>query len=234
MNQEKIGEFLKKLRKDNKLTQAELAEKLGVTYQAVSKWENGKNVPDIAIIKEISKIYNVNVDEIISGEKTKKKLDKSSIIISVCFGIVLLAMLITIIVLSITKKSGFDIKEIETKCENFKVSGSIVYNKSASYIHLSPITFCGTDDEVYSSIGCTLYEKTGDTINKVSVCDEGNNVNLKDYLENIKLHVDNYKHVCDNVDNIEIYLEINATNNEEKVTTYKVPLEVSKSCVKIK
>ena len=231
MNQEKIGEFLKKLRKDNKLTQAELAEKLGVTYQAVSKWENGKNVPDIAIIKEISKIYNVNVDEIISGEKTKKKLDKSSIIISICFGIILLAMLIVIIILLIKKNNNYDIAEIGAKCENFKVSGSLVYSKDKSYIHISPITFCGTDDEVYKSIECVLYEKSGDTINKVSTCDEGTNINLKDYLEDVRLHVDNYKRVCSNVDNIEIYLEISATNNDDKVTTYKVPLKVSRSCM---
>ena len=49
MNQEKVGKFIKKLRIDNNLTQAEFADKLGVTYQAVSKWENGKNVPDIAL-----------------------------------------------------------------------------------------------------------------------------------------------------------------------------------------
>ena len=57
MNQEKIGQFIKKIREENKLTQKELADKLGVTYQAVSKWENGKNVPDISIIKEMSKMF---------------------------------------------------------------------------------------------------------------------------------------------------------------------------------
>ena len=41
MNQERIGSFIKTIRQDNKLTQKELADKLGVTYQAVSKWENG-------------------------------------------------------------------------------------------------------------------------------------------------------------------------------------------------
>ena len=73
MNQEKIGQFIKKIRQDNKLTQKELADKLGVTYQAVSKWENGKNVPDISIIKEMSKMFNVDIDEILDGEKKDKK-----------------------------------------------------------------------------------------------------------------------------------------------------------------
>ena len=59
MDQEKIGNIIKELRKKNNLTQQNLADQLGVTYQAVSKWENGKNIPDIAILKEISKLYNI-------------------------------------------------------------------------------------------------------------------------------------------------------------------------------
>ena len=53
MNQEKIGSLIKKIRKENNLTQQDFAKKYGVTYQAVSKWENGKNIPDIALLKEI-------------------------------------------------------------------------------------------------------------------------------------------------------------------------------------
>ena len=49
MNQEKIGEFIKKLRQDNNLTQKDLANKYNVTYQAVSKWERGLNIPDISL-----------------------------------------------------------------------------------------------------------------------------------------------------------------------------------------
>ena len=61
MNQEKVGALIKKLRTDNNLTQKELAEKLNVTFQAVSKWENGKSVPDIAQLHEISKLFNVSI-----------------------------------------------------------------------------------------------------------------------------------------------------------------------------
>ena len=54
MNQEKFGNFIKEIRKKNNLTQKQLAEKYNVTYQAVSKWENGKNMPDTSLIKQIS------------------------------------------------------------------------------------------------------------------------------------------------------------------------------------
>ena len=83
MDQEKVGKFIKKLRKDNNLTQQDLAEKLSVTYQAVSKWENGKSITDISTLKLISDIFNVNIDELLDGNKSKKKtfFTKKNIII---------------------------------------------------------------------------------------------------------------------------------------------------------
>jgi transcriptional regulator with XRE-family HTH domain len=51
MNPEKIGQFIKEIRVKNNLTQKDLADKYNVTYQAVSKWENGKNLPDILLIR---------------------------------------------------------------------------------------------------------------------------------------------------------------------------------------
>ena len=50
MNQERIGKFIAKCRKDKKLTQSELAEKLGVTDRAISKWENGRGLPDYSLL----------------------------------------------------------------------------------------------------------------------------------------------------------------------------------------
>ena len=91
MEQEKIGKFIKKLRKENNLTQKDLADKLGVTYQAVSKWENGKNIPDIMILKQISKEFNVNIDDLLEGRHTKKKFNYKIlfIVIGVCFFFIL-------------------------------------------------------------------------------------------------------------------------------------------------
>ena len=77
MDQEKIGQFIKNIRKENNLTQDLFAKKLGVTYQAVSKWENGKSIPDIATLKLISQVFNVNLEELIEGEK---KVSKSKLV----------------------------------------------------------------------------------------------------------------------------------------------------------
>lgn len=69
MNQEKIGKFLAQLRKEKNITQQELANKLGVTDKAISKWENGRCLMDISLLKPVSEILNVSVIEIINGEK---------------------------------------------------------------------------------------------------------------------------------------------------------------------
>ena len=82
MDQEKIGKLIKEIRKKNNLTQAEFAEKYGVTYQAVSKWENGKNIPDVSLLKEISKDFNVNIEDLLEGRvSNKNKSNKSKLII---------------------------------------------------------------------------------------------------------------------------------------------------------
>ena len=70
MNQEKIGKYIRKIRKDNNLSQEKFAERLGVTFQAVSKWERGINLPDMAILKAISDEFNIPIDDIINGEES--------------------------------------------------------------------------------------------------------------------------------------------------------------------
>ena len=73
MNQEKIGKFIAELRKQNKLTQEQLAEKLGITKNAVSKWERGLGLMDLSLLKPLSEILNVSVTEILNGEKFDKE-----------------------------------------------------------------------------------------------------------------------------------------------------------------
>ena len=65
----KFGSFLKELRKEHGLTQEELAEKLGVTNRTVSRWETGSNIPDIDILIYLSEFYQVDLKELLDGEK---------------------------------------------------------------------------------------------------------------------------------------------------------------------
>lgn len=68
MNQEKIGRFIALCRKQNGFTQASLAEKLEITDRAVSKWENGKSMPDASIMLELCGYLKINVNELLMGE----------------------------------------------------------------------------------------------------------------------------------------------------------------------
>ena len=84
MNQIEIGKFIAKCRKEKKLTQAQLAEKLNITDRAVSKWETGKSMPDSSIMLELCEILGITVNELLSGEEIdmeiyEKKADENLI-----------------------------------------------------------------------------------------------------------------------------------------------------------
>lgn len=68
MNQIKIGKFIAKCRKNNNLTQMQLAEKLNITDRAISKWENGKAMPDSSIMLDLCNELKISVNELLSGE----------------------------------------------------------------------------------------------------------------------------------------------------------------------
>ena len=68
MDQEKIGKFISSCRKEAGLTQAALADKLGITDRAVSKWETGKSLPDASIMIELCNILGITVNELLTGE----------------------------------------------------------------------------------------------------------------------------------------------------------------------
>ena len=69
MDQIKIGEFIAECRKKQNLTQGQLAEKLGITDRAVSKWENGRAMPDSSLMLDLCSILKISVNELLSGEE---------------------------------------------------------------------------------------------------------------------------------------------------------------------
>ena len=73
MKQEKVGKLIALKRKEKGLTQEQLAEKLGVTNKAVSKWENGKSMSDLAIIQELCKILGVSLTTLLNGEENREE-----------------------------------------------------------------------------------------------------------------------------------------------------------------
>ena len=222
MNQEKIGKFISELRKSKGLTQVELADMLGVTFQAVSKWERGKNAPDIAVLKDISTIFNVDIDDILNGETKKKQSNKLYYILG---GVLMLILLIVVIILLNRNNHDFEFKQISTSCDNFNIAGSMAYNKDKTSLYISSVEFCGSDDnETYESIGCTLYEDHDGEEIEISSCKIDNNITVEEYLKDIRISVDNYELSCANMLDSELYLEINATQENNKNIVYKIPI----------
>ena len=69
LNQEKTGKFMAEMRRQQNLTQKQLAEQVGVSDKTVSKWETGRSMPDNAIIMDVCLLLNISVNELLSGEK---------------------------------------------------------------------------------------------------------------------------------------------------------------------
>ena len=229
MNQEQIGKFIKDLRKQNNLTQKDLAEKYGVTYQAVSKWENGKNIPDISLIRQMSKDFNISVEDILDGNININKKNgnkKYFYLLSIIIIIIFLISFLTNI-----NKNTYNFKTISTTCKDFNVTGSIAYDKDRASIYISNIDYCGENNNIiYKSIECSLYEKNNNTNVMISSYKSMKDVRLNDYLKEIKLNIDNYLNVCKNYSSDSLYLEINAKDDNDNITTYKIPLKLNDNC----
>ena len=229
----KVGNFIKELRKKNNLTQSEFGKKYNVTYQAVSKWERGINIPDISLLREISKDFKVNIEDILDGEINPNKEKPVKLIYPYIFGLIafiLIALLVALLVIK-NNKSDFVFKTLSSTCSEFKVNGTMAYDKNKSSINISSINYCGGDDTVlYDTISCELFEEEGKEKTLVSKCNkEGQKIKLEDYLKDVEVKVDNYEQKCKSYTHNKLYLEIKAIK-DNKTVTYKVNLNLNNNC----
>lgn len=232
MNQENFGKFIKEIRKKHNLTQKQLADKYNVTYQAVSKWENGKNMPDTLLIKQMSKDFNISLEDMFDGKTTKKKNKTKYLFITII--IVAIILLITTFILILNKKSDFEFKTLTSTCENFKVSGSISYNDKKSSIYITNIQYCGTHEEKYNEIECILYESNNDIDRKISATSykKEEAITLEEFLNNITLSIDDYQKTCKEYNEDSLFLAINAKDKNNEITSYKISLSLEQPCTK--
>ena len=231
MDQEKIGKFIKELRKKNNLTQAELAEKYNVTYQAVSKWETGKNMPDITLIKQMSKDFNIDISNFLEGNIVTKKKNYKNLLI-IILGLIII-ILITIIVFMPKEKSNYKFKILSTECNDFTISGSVSYDSKKSSIYISNINYCGgNDNEQYHSIECILYEQHNNIDKKIDTYkyNKKSTITLEGFLKDVSFTIDNYSRTCNEFKDNELYLLINATDSTNKTISYKIPLQMNDNC----
>ncbi len=125
MEQDKIGKFIQSLRKEKNLTQQELADIIGVTDRAISKWENGRGLPDYSLLRSLSDALEISINELLNGEiikkeekekrfedtiintirYSKKKLKNTKVIFGVILSliVIILTTLITLFTIDITR-----------------------------------------------------------------------------------------------------------------------------------
>ena len=232
MDQDKIGNFIKTIRQENNLTQKDLADRLGVTYQAVSKWENGKNIPDLSIIKKLCDEFNMDIDELLNGVKKEKEKKHNKIVRNTIIALLIVVVLFAIyIVNNINNSRNFEFKTISSQCRDFNITGSAAYNKEKTSIYISNIEFCGKEDStIYKEITCVLYETYNDTKTKISSCKKEKNKKLEDFLKEVNISVDHYSSSCKNLTSNILSLEIQALNEENKTITYNIPIKLNDTC----
>lgn len=234
MNQDNFGNFIKEIRKKNNLTQKQLAERYNVTYQAVSKWENGKNMPDTILLKQMSEDFNISLEDIIDGNLNNKRKSKKHLYLILFIFILILTITIYLIINNINN-DDFSFKTLSSSCNNFDVSGNIAYNDKKSSIYLTNIKYCGKDtNEKYKKIECILYESNDNIEKKIEAFNynENKEITLDTFLKQITFTVDDYKKTCKEYSKNSLYLAINATDKNDKTTTYKIPLKLENSCSK--
>ena len=229
MNLDNIGNIIKKIREESKMSQTEFGEKYNISAQAVSKWERGLSIPDISILNQISKDYNISIDEILNGTINENKKNKFKLLYFIIIGLILI---LTIIFIHYYKSNNFDVKFISTTCNNFNISGIVAYNEKKSSIYVSGLTYCGEEEDttIYQNIECTLYEKHDATSVAISTINANKKITLKDFLKDITFKIDNYSKMCKDYHEESLYLEINAININNKITKYIIPLELQTKC----
>jgi len=229
MDQEKIGNLIKKIRNEHNLTQKELADQLGVTFQAVSKWERGLNIPDIQQLKAICDLYNLDIKDFVDGEKKEKIKDTKIVKAIIMVGILTILLVISLVVY-IKHNSSFKVLTISGEACDLTVNGNAAYDNDHTSIFITSVKYCGKDkDIIYKQIDCMIYQIDGNTETKLSELSK-NNTTIDAFLEDVTFNIDSHKTTCSKITKTDLMLTLNVTDNDDKVTTYKVPLNLKDTC----
>ena len=145
MNQEKIGNFIAECRQEKKMSQTELANKIGVTNKAISKWENGRCLPDVSLFNPLCKELDISVNELLNGAKDpqedkaiieyvkyEKKKSKKKIVTLTIVSLLLITFILSTIVYFFNSYNKIAVYELSGESQNFRYYDGIL-TKSNMY-----------------------------------------------------------------------------------------------------
>ncbi len=230
MDQERIGALIKDIRKKNNLSQSAFAKKYGVTYQAVSKWETGKNIPDLAIIKQICSDYDISLESLLDGNTKRTKENKTLVaVILFIIGIITIALGILFLTTQ-SNNNTFEFKTLSSTNQDFILTGSIAYNEDKTSIFISDIEYKGDDNQEYKEINSTLYEIDGNKKQSIGTYNKSLLITFNEYISGMTFNIDNHASICKEYTEESLLIEIEATNKKDKTTKYEIPIKISENC----
>lgn len=218
MDNNKVSDMIRNIRKNNNLTQKEFADSLNVTFQAVSKWENGKNIPDIETLKLICNKYNIDINTLLNNNNVPKKKNYKYLFII----IIVVLILINIILILSSRKSDFTSTTISGTCDAFNISGVLTYSSDKTSIIINSISYCGSSVDIYSDFEALIYaerENTEVLIGKMNV--EGENT-LDNFTKGLTFKIDS--EIKSLIDNSNLKLIIRAKNSNNEQVNYEIPI----------
>ena len=251
MDQGKIGEFIAELRKEKKLTQAELGDIVGVTGKAVSRWERGLNLPDTAIINKVSEVLGTTTTELLNGErvvdldnqdldkitensinfyksKLRKKFKKFSIIL---IGIIFLLLFIILGLFYLNNYNTCKVYDISSQSTELFAEGVITQTMNETKIVVSNFRYSGTKLMNVSSMKYRVYLDeeviaTGGYSNEeLGYVDD--QIDVHRFFSTITIYIDNnIKYNINEKSNFVVVFE--CIDKHGETVSYEAPLEITK------
>ena len=195
MDCKKIGKYIKDKRKSLGYKQSDLGEMLSVSDKAVSKWECGVALPDVALLPELSKILNVNISEILNGENDPKveeeiKNKNKSRICLISLSILSSILFILVVILGIYFINNYDkvhVYKLIGEKDDFRVEGKLISIGDESYFILSQFSYTNKEKSTYSLTEISYDFYYGDKL-LYSNMDNDIDINFLNYFEIKKIN----------------------------------------------
>ncbi len=220
------GQIILGLREKNNMTQTQLADKLNINSNAISKWENGMTLPNEENILKLNKIFNVSIDDIYNNNSKDNKLNIRECVLEfvnkyfsilLIFLIIFLMLFILLFIFYINNNGKFNYYSIEKTNQEYSINGSIVempdrLNVSLSNIVSNTSKISSSNYETAIYLDKILLYRVGDITDT-----KDENISLNEYLQDISINLSDELILSKNVDldGKQLIIKINYKSDDE-------------------